>query len=144
MIQATDYGGAMAAYSVRFSPEKLARLLSERNMTPYALAKEIGGTQTWVQKLMAGRIRMPTDKYLAAISEYLEVPVSDLLDVGQEPLALHENGVEYEIAREALPNTDPVRLAELISYWVQMAVADHDEMIDEARKRLPRAEGTGE
>lgn len=107
----------MTAHSVRFSPEKLARLLLEQGITPYALAKQLGASQAWMQKLMAGRIRMPTDKYLAGIAEILEIGISDLLDVGQneqEPQVLHENGLEYSVIGGTSSHTDPERLRALI------------------------------
>ena len=58
--------------------EKFERLLSERNLTAYQVAKETGLTSTMFSEWKSGKAKPKADKLLK-LAEYFKVPIEYFL-----------------------------------------------------------------
>lgn len=65
-ITSAHYTGATLP---RFSPTKLKAALDREGLKAYGAAKRMGVSVTWVQRLLDGKIRMPSEPYLELLEE---------------------------------------------------------------------------
>ena len=65
---------------LHFSPAKLKAMMDARGLKAYGAAKLMGVSTTWVQRLLDGGIRMPTDNYLLLLEKAFNVPYTEFLE----------------------------------------------------------------
>ncbi|BFH16940.1 helix-turn-helix transcriptional regulator [Paenibacillus melissococcoides] len=64
--------------------QKIEKLMDQRKMTKYRLAKESGLPQSTITSIMSGRIKNPSIESLTKIADALDVPISHFLGFDQQ------------------------------------------------------------